>query len=134
MTRPLFVVVPEKGRVRRLVLLDYAALLDTGLLAGEGAEVVQFCAANLTVLVDSDRVNERRFDGEDALNADVVAHLTHGEALFGAFARNADNDTAILLDTLFVTLFDAVSYGDGVAGAEFRMLLARGECLFGNLD
>ena len=42
----------------RLCLLDYAALLDTSLLAGEVAEVVEFGTTYLTILVDGDRVDE----------------------------------------------------------------------------
>ena len=58
------------------LLVDYAALFDTSFLAGEIAQIVKFCATNLTVLVDCDRVDERRFDGEDTLNTDVVADFT----------------------------------------------------------
>lgn len=43
----------------RLVLLHYAALLDTGFLAGEGAEVVKFRTAYLTVFVHHDGIDER---------------------------------------------------------------------------
>ena len=93
-----------------------AALLDAGLLAGKATEVVKFGATHLAILVDGDRVDERRFDGEDTLHTDVVAHFADGETLLVAVARDTDYHTAILLDTLFVTLFDAVGHGDGVAG------------------
>lgn len=43
----------------RSVLLGYATLFDAGLLAGEGAEVVELGATYLTVLVDGDGVDER---------------------------------------------------------------------------
>ena len=101
-----------------------AALLDAGLLAGQAAEIVKFGATHLAILVDGDRVDKRRLDGEDTLHADIVAHFADGEPLLVAVARNTDYHTAILLDTLFVTLFDAVCHGDGVAGAEFGMFLA----------
>ncbi len=120
--------------VPQVLFFDYATLFDTGFLAGELAEVVQFGTAYFTVFVDGDRVDKRRFDGEDTLNTDVVAHLADGETFLAAFATDADNNAAILLDTLFVTFFDAVSHGDCVAGAEVRVLFAGGKCFFGNLN
>ncbi len=71
---------------------------------------------------------------EDTLHADVVAHFAHGEALFSAFSRDADHNTAIQLDTLFVTFFDSVSDCDCVARAELRMLFAGSKSFFGNLN
>lgn len=115
-------------------LLRYATFLDAGFLAGEAAEVVEFRTTHFTVLVDGDAVDERRFDGENTFHADVVAHLAHGEALFGAFAGDADNDATILLDTFLVTFFDAVGNGDCVAGAEIGVLFVGCKCLFGYLD
>ena len=116
------------------LLVDYAALFDASFLAGEIAQIVKFCATNLTVLVDCDRVDERRFDGEDTLNTDVVADFTNGEALFVPFARDTDHYATVLLDTLFVTLFDAISHCDGVAGAKLGMCFAGSECFFGNFN
>lgn len=124
-------VLPGRGI---LVLLDNATLFDTSLLAGEGAEVVELCATYFTVLVDGNRVDEGRFDGEDTLNADVVAHLADGETLLHTFTGDADDNTAVLLDTFLVTFLDAVSYGDGVTGAEIGMLLAGSEGFFGNFN
>ncbi len=105
-----------------------------GLLAGKATEVVKFGATHLAILVDGDRVDERRFDGEDTLHTDVVAHFADGETLLVAVARDTDYHTAILLDTLFVTLFDAVSHGDGVAGTEFGMFLAGSVSFLDNFD
>lgn len=116
------------------ILLLHAAFFDAGLLAREGAEVVELGATHLTVLVDGDGIDEGRFDGEDTFYTDIVAHLADGEALLVAFAADADYNAAVLLDTLFVAFFDSVSYGDSVAGAEFGVLFARGKCLFGNFN
>ena len=96
--------------------------------------MVKFCATHLAVFVNDNRVDKRRLQGEDTLNADIVAHLANGETFLSAFAGDFDHNAAILLDTLFVTLFDAVSDCDGVAGAELGMLFAGGKCLFGYLD
>lgn len=116
------------------LLFHYAALFDTGFLAGEIAQVVKFGTTNLTVLVHGDGVDKGRFEGEDTLNADVVGHLADGETLLDAFTRNAYHYAAVLLNTLLVAFLDAVSHCDGVAGEELFVLLAGGKGLFGNLD
>lgn len=112
--RFLWFPLAEEG----LFLFLHEALLDAGLLAGEIAQVIEFCAANLTVLVDGDRFDEGRFNREDTFHSDAVGNLAHGEALFVLMARDADYHTAILLDTFLVALFDTVSDSDGVAGAK----------------
>lgn len=119
---------------KKVSVFDYATLFDASFLAGEAAEVVEFGAAHFTVFVYDDRIDEGGFYREDTLNADVVAHFAHGEALFSAFSRDADHNTAIQLDTLFVTFFDAVGNGDCVAGAEIGVLFVGCKCLFGYLD
>ena len=115
-------------------LLHYAALLDTSFLAGKIAKIVELGATHLAILVDCDRVDKRRLDGEDTLYTDVIADLANGETFLVALARDADNNTTVLLDTFLVTLLDTVSHGDGVAGTEIGVLLAGGKCLFGYFD
>lgn len=110
------------------------AFFDACFLAGEFAQVVEFGTTYLTTLVHFDSIDERAVDGEDTLHADVVAHFTNGEALVVAFAADADNNAAVLLDTFFVAFLDAVGHGDGVAGTKFGMCLAGGESLFGNFN
>lgn len=122
------------GSKRDFLLLDHAALFDTGFLACQATQIVKFRTAHFTVFVHCDRVDERRLNGENTLNTDVVAHFAHGETLFVAFAGDADNHTAILLDTLLVSFFDTVGYCDGVAGSEFNLVGACGKCFFGNFD
>ena len=117
-----------------VLFLDNATFFDAGLLTCELAQVVKLGTTYLTVLVDGNGVDERRLDGEDTLNTDVFAHFANGETLLRAFAGDADNHTAVLLDTLLVTFFDAVSHSDGVAGAKFGMLLAGSESFFGNFN
>lgn len=117
-----------------LVFGYYAAFFDTCFLAGEGAEVVEFCTAYFTEFVYGDRVDERGVEGEDTFYADVVGNFTDGEAFFVAFANNLDDNATILLDTLFVAFFDSVCDGDGVAGAELGMFLAGSESLLGYFD
>ena len=115
--------------------LFHATLLDTSLFARQATEIVKFRTAYFTEFVDCDRLDEGGFDGEDTLHADAVGNLANGETLLVAVAADADYDTAILLDTLLVTLLDTVSDCDGVAGLEFiEIFFGSGESLFRNLD
>ena len=116
------------------LLLDDAALFDAGLLTREFAQIVQFGATHLTVLVNHDVVDERRLNGENTLHTDVVANLANGETLLLALAHDLDDHAAILLNTLLVTLLDAISHRDGVAREELGMLLASGKCLLCNFN
>jgi len=117
-----------------LLLDDDAALLDASLLARETTQIVQLGATHLTVLVDDNTVDKGRFNGEDTLHTDVVADLAHSETLLGTLARDLDDHATILLNTLFVTLLDAISHGDGVAREEFGKFLASCKSLLGNLN
>ena len=117
-----------------LCFLDYAAFLDAGFLAGELAQVVKFRTAYFAVFVHCDRIDERRFEGEDTLHTDIVAHLADGEALLFAFACDFDHYAAVLLDTFLVAFLDTVCHGDGVAGSEILVLLAGGKRFLGNLN
>ena len=81
-----------------MLILNDTTLFDTSFLAGKFAQIVKFCTTNFTVFVDYDRVDKRRFNREDTLHTDVVAHLAHGETFFVTFARDADYNAAILLE------------------------------------
>ncbi len=104
--------MPISGRV-----LD-SLLFDSCFLTSKRTQVIQFRTTYFTELVNRDALDERRLDREDTLNTHVLRHLTNREALLVAVARDADYDTAILLDTLFVTLFDTIRNGDRVTTLE----------------
>ncbi len=106
--------------------------LDTGLLACQGAQIIQLGAANFAHLVDSDAFNKRRFEGEDAFNTHVLRHLAYGEALFFSMSADSDDNAAVLLDTFLVTFFDAVGDGHRVATFEGWVFLPGSEGLFGH--
>lgn len=110
------------------------AFFDACFLAGEFAQVVEFCATNFTVFVDSYAVDKRRLQGEDTLNTDVIGHFANCKTLFVAVARDADDNTLVHLDTLFVALFNAIGYCDCVASVELGMLFAGGKSLLGDFD
>lgn len=126
----LFRVVGKKW----LLFLNHATFLDTCFLTGEITQVVKLGATHFTVLVDGDRVDKRRFQRENTLNANIVAHLAHCEALLFTVAGDADYYAAILLDTFLVTFFDAVSNGYGVARSEFGMCFAGSISFLDNFD
>ena len=112
-----------------------SAFLNTSLLTCEVAEVVDLRATNLTVLVDSNALDERAVHRKDTLNTYVARHFADGEAFFVFAAVDSDYIATELLNTLLVTLFNTISHGDLVTGFECRKLFfLTGECLFGNLN
>ena len=134
MTFPSYVVFADCGKSSFLSLL-HAALLDTGFLTCKTAEIVKLGTTYLAILVDCDRLDERRLDGENSLHADTVGNLTHCEALLVLVTVDADHDAAVLLDSLLVTLLDTVGNCDSVAGTELvEIFLRGGKCLLCNLD
>ena len=59
-----------------LLFLNHATFLDTCFLTGEITQVVKLGATHFTVFVDGDRVDKRRFQRENTLNANIVASST----------------------------------------------------------
>lgn len=98
----------------------HALLLDTGLLTGQIAEVVDAGAANHTNLVDLDLLDMGRVEREDTFDAHTVGNLADGEHLGLALTLDLDHYTAEALQALLVTLDDLVRHGDGITGIERR--------------
>ena len=99
-------------------------LFDTGFLTGEVAQVEDAGVAHSTVLVDINLLDERAGDGEDTLHTHAVGDLADSKGL-GSSASAALQDNALeVLDSLFVTFFNLVMDGDGVASFELGELLA----------
>src|SRR5581483_6629874 len=69
----------------RLLALDNARRL-----AAAAAQVIELGAAHAAPSHHLDRVDQRRMDREDALDALAVGNLTHGEVLVEPAARAAD--------------------------------------------
>ena len=114
-----------------LGLLD-AALLDAGFLTRTLTQVIEFGTTYLTVLVDSNALNEGAVHGEDTLNTYVTAHLADGEAFLVTGTMDANHITTELLYTLFVTLFDTITNGYLVSCLKCRQLFfLTGESLLG---
>ena len=105
-------------------------LLDSGLLAGELAQIIQLGATHLTDLVHCDAVDVRRLNRENSLNTYSAGHLANGETLLVAVSADLDDNAAIRLHALFVTLDNAVCHGHCVTGLELRAGLACGERFF----
>jgi len=99
-------------------LFCLALLLDTSLLAGQLAQVVDTCATHDTHLVDLDVLDVGRIEGEDTLDAHTVGNLADREHLGLARTLDLDNHAAETLHALLVTLDDLVRYGDRIACLE----------------
>lgn len=129
-----FLTVAMPGRIVLFLFLD-ETLFDAGFLSCKVAQIIEFRTTHLAEFVDSDRLDERRLDGENPLHAYTVGDLAYCEALLVLVAVDADHYAAILLDTLLVTLFDTVSDRHGVAGSELiELLFGSGESLLRDLD
>ena len=111
----------------------YPLLFDTGFFTGQRTQIVEFGATYFTTTVNYNLLDERRFDGEDSLHTHVARHLANRETLFVTVTRDADNVAAELLDTLLVSLFDTVRYGNRVTTAKLGVLFTACECFFCNL-
>src|SRR5262245_59376469 len=112
---------------RRLLADGGGAVLlldDAGRLAAQVAQVIELRAAHLAAAYDLDRVDHRRHHREHALDAFAVGDLAHREALVEPTARAADANPFIGLHAGAVA-FDHLDVDDhGIAGREFRNLLA----------
>ena len=83
-------------------------LLDLGSLADLVAEVVQLRTTDVATTHDLDLVDLRRMHRERALDADREADLADGEGLAARMAMTTDDVALENLDTLAVTLDDAI--------------------------
>src|SRR5258708_643846 len=100
---------------------------DAGRLAAQIAQVIQLGAAYLAAAHHLDRVDHRRHHGEYALHAFAVGNLAHRKTLVEPAAGAADADALIGLYARAIA-FDHLDVDDhGVAGSEFRNLLAGGQ-------
>ena len=61
-------------------------------------------------------------EGEDTLYTNVTRHLAYGETFFVTMTRNANYIATEILNTLFVTLLDAVRNCDSITALEFGVL------------
>src|SRR5215469_2997588 len=101
------------------------ALADAGRFAAPAAQIVELGPADLAAAHDLDRVDHRRVERKDALDALAVRDLAHREVLVEAAAGAADADALIGLHARPLAL-DHLDVDDHrVAGREI------GDVLFG---
>lgn len=104
--------MPNIGLAERL-------LLDLGGLAHLVTEVVQLGATDIALTGDLDLVDLRGVHREGTLNADREADLTDGERLANAMTVTTDHVALEHLDTLTITLGDALVNLNVIANVEF---------------
>src|SRR5260370_3334660 len=106
------------GRLRALatvLLLD-----DAGRFAAQAAQVIELGAPYLAAPHDLDRIDQRRIERKDALDALAVGNLAHREVLVEARSGAADAHALIVLDAAAFALHHLDVDQDGVAGLERR--------------
>src|SRR5262245_12517461 len=102
-------------------LLAGVALTDASRLAAQGAQEIEFGAADAAMLDDINVINDCRVEREDALDAYAERGLAHSNRLADAFAAARDDDSLEGLQTfLGLTLLDSDMNANGVAGNEVR--------------
>src|SRR5688500_17732356 len=101
-----------------------ARLLDARRLPATIAQVVQLRTTNPAAAHDRDRVDGRRVDREDPLDADAARHLADREGLADATALARDAHALEGLQSLLVAFAHAHVHAQRVAGCEIRQVLA----------
>src|SRR6516162_9471589 len=100
---------------------------DARRLAAAAAQVIELGAAHLAAAHDSDGIDHRRIQRENALHALAVGDLAHREILVEAGARTPDADSLVRLDTGALALDYLDIDENGVARSELRDFLAGGK-------
>jgi hypothetical protein len=92
-----------------------------GLFAGQTAQEVQLCPADMCVPLDNNLINARRVQQEGALHADTVgSSAADGEIGIISTLAHADDRALEFLDALALTLFDAHVHTYLVTGTKDR--------------
>src|SRR5262249_40561977 len=116
MTPPGFWLLVAAGR-----LLASIALTDAGRLAAQGAQEIEFGAADAPVFDDVDVIDDRRVEWEDALDAYAERGLAHSDRLTDAFpAARRHLPLQGVQPLVGLALLDPDVNADGVAGNEIR--------------
>src|SRR5919198_3916704 len=100
-------------------------LADPGGAARTRPQIVELRAPDSAPRHDLDALDTRGVDGEDALDADAVGGLAHGERLTVAAAAATEDGALEHLDALLVALHDAHVNSHGVARLERGHVLAQ---------
>src|ERR1700733_3119656 len=98
------------------------ALGDPGRLAAAIAQVIELGAPDLAPPEHLNRIDHRRIDRKDPLDALAVGNLAHREVLVEAVAAPRDADAFVGLDAGALAFRDLDVDDDGVAGLERRNL------------
>lgn len=111
-------------------------LADTSFFTCKFTQIIEFGTTYLTATVHRNRVDKRRIQRENTLNAYVARHFTNCKASFVAMTRNANYITTEILHTLFVSFANTVCNRDVVTALEGGMLFffRRSHSFFHNLD
>ena len=99
-------------------------LFDTGFLTGEVAEIEDAGTTHSAMFVDINLLDKRAGEGENTFHSDTVGDFADSKGLSGSASTTLQDNALEVLDTFFVTFFDLVVDGDGVASFELGELLA----------
>jgi len=97
-------------------------------------QVVELGATHFTRLVQYDRIDIRRQDREQTLNAHAIRDLAYGKRGGSPIALHLDHIPTEALDTLFATLYDLIVNGHIITCLERRMAFLRGQLVVYKLN
>src|SRR5262245_23755999 len=105
-----------------LLASDLLALDDASRLAAAAAQIIELGAAHPAAAYHLDRVDQRRMDREDALDALAVGDLAHGEVLVDPTTSAPDAHALIGLHARALALDHLDVDAERVAGTKIRHL------------
>src|SRR6185437_3647420 len=110
-----------------LLAPDVLAFGNAGGLAAPSSQIIELGATHAAPAYHLDRVDQRRMDGEDALDALAIGNLAHGEILVHPAAGAPDAYALIGLHAAALALDHLDVDANRVSGAELRHLALLGE-------
>lgn len=126
---PLLYMGLKKDRPKLLGSNRHALFFDTRALTTTATLEVKLGATHLTYFVHRDRLDIGRVDGEQTLNTYTIGDFTNGEGSRHARTLALDHIALKTLNTLFVTFYNLIVYGDIVTSFELGELTLYGKLL-----
>lgn len=101
------------------------SFFDSCSLAGQSAQIEQFCTANNAAALYFDLVQTRGMQQECSFNAYAVGNTTNGEGFSDTGISSGNNNAFEYLDSFILSFDNLYMYTYGIAGAEFRDVISQ---------
>src|SRR5664279_693516 len=115
-------ILIEQPFLYKKFLLEFL-FADTCFLTCQITEVEYSCPAYFTVFIDFNFINKRGSNRKYPFNTYIPRHLSYGKSFSMFFTASLYNNPTVLLDSLLVTFFNFIMYGNGISCYEFRKFI-----------